>query len=161
MLAVQFNSEAGKALESELRRLKNELLTENFCRQLENYLSQEEWGKADEETAWLFYSVMVQQGCQDWEELWKNFPSETLNEIDKLWVNYSNGRLGFSIQKRIWESVGGKPDADGATWRKFGKKVEWSIDGAGDWRMYNTLPSVPKIGSTSSTLRINYELKRI
>ena len=125
MLTVQYNSEADGALESELRQLKAELPEANFYSQLEDYLRQGDWRKADEETAWLFYLVMVQQGYEDWYELGENFPSEILNEIDQLWVNHSKGKFGFSIQKRIWEGVGGNPNADYETWSKFGKQVEW------------------------------------
>jgi CHAT domain-containing protein len=156
MLAVQYNSAADSALESELRKLKDELPTENFCRQLEDYLSQEEWRKADEETAWLFYLVMVQQGHEDWEELCRNFPTETLNEIDQLWVDNSQGHFGFSIQKRLWKGIqkqvweneetrvktqGGNPELESVideTYFKFCRQVEWLK--AGEWRDYNTLP---------------------
>jgi GUN4-like len=34
-------------------------------------------------------------------------PCEDINIIDKLWVKYSNGRFGFSVQKRIYHSLGG------------------------------------------------------
>ncbi len=136
MLSVQYNSEADRALESELRLNKPELSEENFCCQLEDYLRQGDWRKADEETAWLFYLVMVQQGYENWYELCEKFPSEILNEIDQLWVNYSQGQFGFSIQKRMLESVGGNPNADwdaigGAVMHKFEEQVEWfeAIDG--------------------------------
>jgi len=35
-----------------------------------------------------------------------NFPCEDLRTIDQLWVKYSNGRFGFSVQKRIYQSLG-------------------------------------------------------
>ncbi|NJO66941.1 MAG: transcriptional regulator, partial [Leptolyngbyaceae cyanobacterium RM1_405_57] len=31
-----------------------------------------------------------------------NFPCEELLAIDRLWVNYSNGKFGFSVQKKIY-----------------------------------------------------------
>ena len=112
MLAVQVNQAADGVLESELRQLEDELSEENFYSQLEDYLRQGDWRKADEETAWLFYVVMVQRKYKDWSELCQKFPSETLNEIDQLWVKYSEGSFGFSIQKRIKESLGGKAIMD-------------------------------------------------
>ncbi|MDB9514603.1 GUN4 domain-containing protein [Kamptonema animale CS-326] len=140
MLAVQFNSEADIALESELRQLKDELSTENLCRQLEVYLSQQEWRKADEETAWIFYQVMVQQDYKNWYELCRNFPSETLNQIDRLWVDNSQGHFGFSIQNRIWESVGGHRDAEYEIFEKFGDKVGWRKEnGEENWLSYENL----------------------
>ncbi len=137
MLAVQYNSEADQALESDLRQLKNELSTDNLCRQLEDYLRQQEWRKADEETAWIFYQVMVQQDYEDWSELCRNFPCETLKQIDQLWVDNSQGRFGFSIQKQIWESVGGHPDAKYEIYEKFCDKVEWRKEG--EWLLYSNL----------------------
>ncbi len=134
MLAVQGNYQADEnaniALESELIQRKDELSTENLCSQLENYLSQQEWRKADEETAWIFYQMMVQHDDEGRMVVCKNIPSETLNQIDQLWVNNSQGRFGFSIQKRIWESVGGHPHADfEKIFEKFGDKVGWRKDG--------------------------------
>ena len=121
MFAVQYNLEANRALEFELRRLKNELPTDNSCRQLADYLSQKEWIKADKETTWIFYVVMVQQGYKDWLELCQNFPSEALKEIDQLWVNYSEGRFS-DLDQRIWEI----------------RKKQRS-ETANDWREYNYL----------------------
>ncbi len=139
MLTVQFNEEGDRALESELRQLKDELLKEdNFYDQLEECLRQQDWSQADEETAWLFYLVMVLQGYEDWQELCQNFPNDTIKEIDRLWVEYSRGRFGFSIQKRVWESVGGSKDADYETWVKFGTQIGWY--GLNDWIDYNALP---------------------
>ena len=142
MLAVQYNLEADRALEDELRQLKKELPKENFGGQLEDYLRQGDWRKADEETAWLFYLVMVQQGYESWSELCQKFPSETLNEIDQLWVNYSQGQFGFSIQKRMWEGMGGELPLKTDTWKKFGKLVGWYVvnDGRDEGRDYNSLP---------------------
>ncbi len=125
MLAVQYNWKADRAFELELRRLKDELPQRIHCSHLKAYLRYEQWRKADEETAWLFYLVMVQQGYEDWYELCQKFPSEILNQIDQLWMNYSEEKFGFSIQKRIWEGVGGQPNANMRTWIKFGKQVEW------------------------------------
>ena len=143
MLAVQYNYKADKALESELRQLKEELPEENLCCQLENYLRQKDWKKADEETAWLFYLVMVQQGYKNWEELYRKFPSKTLNQIDQLWVDYSQGRFGFSIQKRIYENVKEQSDLDYEIdyeiWEKFCRKVKW-IDERYNLRQYKSLP---------------------
>jgi len=36
----------------------------------------------------------------------EKFPCEDLRTIDQLWVEYSNGSFGFSVQKRIYRSVG-------------------------------------------------------
>ncbi|MGK7894152.1 MAG: GUN4 domain-containing protein [Xenococcus sp. (in: cyanobacteria)] len=137
MLKVQYNEEADKALELELRRLKDELPAENLCCQLEGYLRQGEWRKADEETAWIFYFVMVKQGYKDWYELCQYFPSMTLNEIDQLWVNYSQGNFGFSIQKQICENMEKNSEQDLDSWEEVGKQIGWY--GVNDWKIYSSL----------------------
>ena len=70
---------------------------------LRDLLAAGEWKEADRETA----RVMLQVASRE-KEGWlrvedrENFPCEDLRAIDKLWVKYSNGRFGFSVQKRIW-----------------------------------------------------------
>ena len=50
-----------------------------------------------------------QKGYLYLEDL-RQFPCADLRVIDQLWVRYSNGRFGFSVQKQIWVEVGGKLD---------------------------------------------------
>ncbi len=38
------------------------------------------------------------------------FPCSAIQLIDQLWVKHSNGRFGFSVQQRIYSSVGGTSD---------------------------------------------------
>lgn len=40
----------------------------------------------------------------------QNFPCQDLRNIDHLWVKYSEGRFGFSVQKKIYLDCGAKPD---------------------------------------------------
>ncbi len=59
----------------------------------------------------------------------EKFPCTDLRTIDRLWVKYSNGRFGFSVQKQIWQSVGGQlgvydHDIDCA----FGDTVGWRVN---------------------------------
>jgi hypothetical protein len=72
-------------------------------------------------------------GTSDIEE----FPCTDLRTIDTLWVKYSKGRFGFSVQKRIWESVGGTPNADYETYCHFGDRVKWRVDK--NWLNYSDL----------------------
>lgn len=67
----------------------------------------------------------LDNGYLDIESIEK-FPCTDLGTIDQLWVKYSYGRFGFSVQKRIWESVGGKPGKDDyEIFKKFGDRVGW------------------------------------
>jgi len=60
-----------------------------------------------------------------------------LRTIDQLWVKYSNGRFGFSVQKRIYQSLGGTRQYDEKVWEKFGDKVGWRKNNS--WLYYNVL----------------------
>ncbi|WP_438822818.1 GUN4 domain-containing protein [Planktothrix pseudagardhii] len=66
-----------------------------------------------------------------------NFPCEDLRTIDQLWVKYSNGRFGFSVQKRIYQSLGGTRSYDPKVWEAFGDQVGWRVGGS--WLYYSEL----------------------
>jgi hypothetical protein len=40
-------------------------------------------------------------------------------------VKYSGGKFGFSVQKQIWLSVGGNPDASNDIYKIFSDRVGW------------------------------------
>jgi GUN4-like/TIR domain len=93
--------------------------------QLRNLLKAGEWKEADEETAQQMCEVMGRQE-EDWlrvEDI-EHFPCTDLHTIDQLWVKYSNGKFGFSVQKQIWEECG-SPMEFNADWEKFGDCVGW------------------------------------
>ena len=49
-----------------------------------------------------------------------NFPCDDLRTIDQLWVHYSNGKFGFSVQKKIYmDELGGTRDYDKKIWEEF------------------------------------------
>ena len=54
-----------------------------------------------------------------------NFPCEDLLSIDKLWIKYSQGQFGFSVQKKIYQSLGGTKKYDDKIWKSFGDTVGW------------------------------------
>ncbi len=91
---------------------------------LRNLLAAKKWKEADEETARVMCKVAgrEKEGRLDTESIEK-FPCEDLRTIDQLWVKYSNGRFGFSVQKRIYQSLGGTSQYDSV--EKFGEKVGW------------------------------------
>jgi hypothetical protein len=67
----------------------------------------------------------------------EKFPCEDLGTIDQLWVKDSNGRFGFSVQKRIYQSLGGTTEYDRKVREKFGDRVGWRKNNA--WLYYNDL----------------------
>jgi hypothetical protein len=53
-------------------------------------------------------------------------------------VHYSNGRFGFSVQKRIWIEEGGKPGVyDHQVYERFGTQVGWRVNN--QWKYYADL----------------------
>ena len=104
---------------------------------LENFLKAQQWKEADYET----YRMMLQfvgreqQGWIRKEEL-LNFPCTDLEWIDYLWLKYSNGKFGFSVQQRIWRSIGGQPGKfDGVIHRKLADCLGWRRNN--DWLRYD------------------------
>ena len=67
----------------------------------------------------------------------ENFPCQDLGTIDKLWVRYSNGKFGFSVQKQIYQGLGGIKEYDKKVWEAFGDKVGWHKGGS--WLRYSEL----------------------
>jgi serine/threonine protein kinase len=105
---------------------------------LRNSLAAGNWEEADAETV----NVMLRAAGREiegWIDLnsIKNFPCPDLLTINSLWVKYSNGHFGFSVQKSIWESLGGKPDAERKTYQKFCDRIGWH--GKGDLLYYSNL----------------------
>jgi len=96
---------------------------------LGNYLKNGQWREADKETYRLMITTVGKEEGQ-WfssEEL-LNFPCEDLLLIDRLWVKYSNGQFGFSVQKQIYLECGGKPNGEypgDKIWYEFCDRVGW------------------------------------
>ncbi|MFN6513994.1 MAG: GUN4 domain-containing protein [Nostoc sp. CreGUA01] len=76
--------------------------------QLAYYLAALKWKEADEETLKVMLEVAGRdkQGYLTPDDI-RKFPCEDLRIIDQLWVNYSNGHFGFSVQKKIYLEEGG------------------------------------------------------
>ncbi|NMG61165.1 hypothetical protein E1H12_22295, partial [Geitlerinema sp. P-1104] len=96
---------------------------------LRDLLAAKKWKEADRETAERMCEVMGRQseGWMRVEDLEK-FPCKDLKIIDKLWVHYSRGKFGFSVQKKIWEECG-SPTEYNDDWERFWDRVGWREGG--------------------------------
>lgn len=99
---------------------------------LRDLLKAGQWKEADYET----YLVMLQaigRKQDDWirDGDLLSFPCIDLRTIDRLWVKYSNGKFGFSLQTRIYLECGGKLDGqnEGEAWERFGDRIGWRVQG--------------------------------
>ena len=99
---------------------------------LRDLLAAQNWKEADKETYRVMTQAVKTKKLGDWftrQEI-LNFPCEDLRTIDQLWVKYSQGRFGFSVQKKISLSISGCLESfDNVAWEKFGARVGW-----GTWR---------------------------
>ncbi|MFN6154008.1 MAG: protein kinase domain-containing protein [Dolichospermum sp.] len=95
-------------------------------RELDRLLASGKWKAADRETA----KVMLKATNRELEgwlcvENIDNFPCEDLRIIDDLWVRYSKGRFGFSVQKRIYQSLVGTNEPDAKSSLAFVNALGW------------------------------------
>jgi hypothetical protein len=86
---------------------------------LRDLLAAKKWKEADEETtkAMLQAAKREEEGWFRGEDI-NSFSCEDLQIINQLWVQYSSGRFGFSVQGDIWRSVGGD-------YKRFEEQVRW------------------------------------
>ncbi|MGK7874200.1 MAG: GUN4 domain-containing protein [Xenococcaceae cyanobacterium] len=113
---------------------------------LRDLLAAGKWKEADQETGSLMLKAANQEE-RGWLERGdiEKFPCADLRTIDKLWREYSNGCFGFSVQKCIYQSLGGTNQYNYQIWKAFGLSVGWCVNNA--WLYYNQLtfnPSAPK-----------------
>jgi hypothetical protein len=102
---------------------------------LRDLLVQGKWKEADQETDDLLLRVSnrKQEGWLREEDV-KNLSCEDLRTMDKLWVAYSQGKFGFSVQREIYQSLGGTSEFNSDVMKKFGDRVGWRVNG--DWIYY-------------------------
>ncbi|ESQ44145.1 hypothetical protein EUTSA_v10006183mg [Eutrema salsugineum] len=88
---------------------------------LATHLINQDFRKADEETRRLLIQIAgeaaVKRGYVFFSEV-KSISTEDLQAIDNLWTKHSDGRFGYSVQRKIWLKV--KKD-----FSRFFIKVEW------------------------------------
>lgn len=107
-------------------------------RHLQDLLKAGEWLEADMETARRMLEA-ARREVEAWLEIADidNFPGEDLRILDQLWLNYSKGRFGFSVQAQIYRSLGGTRNYDEKIWEAFGDRTGWCQHTA--WLYYSDL----------------------
>lgn len=86
---------------------------------LQDLLSNKKWQAADRET-WtvMCQSLSLTAGTKLAITEIYQLPCADLQTVDRLWLHYSQGRFGFSVQKQIYESVKGD-------YIRFCDRVNW------------------------------------
>ena len=91
------------------------------CKKLHDLLAAGKWQQADLETwAVMCHALSKPPGSYLHSGDIDRFPYEDLVTIDHLWVKYSRGHFGFSVQKQIYESVDGD-------YGSFCDRVGWHV----------------------------------
>ncbi|MBW4448200.1 MAG: GUN4 domain-containing protein [Spirirestis rafaelensis WJT71-NPBG6] len=101
---------------------------------LRDLLAAGKWKDADQETlAVMLKAAGTEEDYLNYHVI-HYFPCTDLRTIDQLWIQYSKGLFGFSVQKRIYQSVGKDYD-------KFGDRVGWrkGMEKNKEWLTYNEL----------------------
>ncbi|MGF1603732.1 MAG: GUN4 domain-containing protein [Thermosynechococcaceae cyanobacterium] len=110
---------------------------------LQDLLMDQNYREADQETWHLMLQATERQaeGCLDLRSL-RQFPQVDLTTIDQLWQGLSQGRFGFTVQKQIYQSLGGKAIFNYPVWAAFGQQMGWLS--AGQWLHYGDLNFSPQ-----------------
>jgi GUN4-like len=131
----------GELEELQLLRQEAIVVQDSRYQKLEEHLKKQQWKEADQETYRLMITTVGKEVGQFFysEEL-LNFPCDELRAIDSLWVKYSNGHFGFSVQKKIYVECGGKLSVKypgDRIWEAFGDRVGWREKN--EWISYDAL----------------------
>lgn len=104
---------------------------------LEDYLAKGQWREADQETENLIQDVAGKSylAPEDIEKL----PCESLQAMDQLWRQYSEGHFGFSVQKDLYTAAGNGAASqyNEQTFGQLGDRLGWRADGR--WLEYDKL----------------------
>jgi hypothetical protein len=110
-------------------------------RQLQNFLAEGDFQSADKETARLMLEIAGEHRESLTPEAVRKFPCDVLAIIDRLWLEYSERRFGFSIQLQTYMGLGGNVDTlrtqDQQLFESYGDKVGWRCDNKWQSSDYN------------------------
>lgn len=96
---------------------------------LRELLAARSWRQADQATQRLMVQICGREAGRLRIEEIRQFPCDALYMIDYLWLDYSNGLFGFSLQKEIWQSVGGRLDTNYETWEQLSSsRAKWRVN---------------------------------
>ncbi len=116
--------------------------------QLRDFLNAGEWEHSDRETGRIMLEIAqtlrggnsLSKADAQWlarldyltEDDSQEFPGADLCLIDRLWMEYSRGHFGFTVQSQIWQQ-------QQQDYGKFAEAVGWAIAGGMGWRNYSDL----------------------
>jgi hypothetical protein len=116
---------------------------------LRDLLTKQDWREADLESSRIISKIV---GTEDYiyPEDMERFPCKDLETIDRLWVEYSSGHFGLSVQKQIWLSLGGSLTSQTAIdtlsplYVKFAQQIGWLKEDVVSWDELDFSLNAPK-----------------
>jgi tetratricopeptide (TPR) repeat protein len=138
---IELLSESGE----DAQTVKDSLLN-HFLAELNYWMRVDNWRDADITTyeVMLYVAGIEEERYLDIPDI-ENFSCPTLRTMDTLWVKYSEGKFGFSVQKRILDEIlaaSEQPnrsytDLTNQEWEKFGEEVGWAEGSSWSIKTFN------------------------
>ncbi|AUT00284.1 hypothetical protein CLI64_07745 [Nostoc sp. CENA543] len=160
--------------EEKLKKEVEGYLTQHLYAQLEYFLKPDNWQDKNWEAADLqTYRLMLNIAKREKEQYLdedsiKNFSCDELRKIDQIWLNNSNKRFGFSVQKKMFERTGNRlglklgdwTSKDYENYLRFAEAVGWynykqeneTSGSRGNWVRYEELLGRIKENSIEGSL---------
>lgn len=88
---------------------------------LKKILVAKEYREADEQTRKIMYELSGLNGGYIDAQSMSKIPCEDIKRLDQLWIQHSDGKFGFSVQRNIWKK---QPNSD-----DFGDRIGWRSGG--------------------------------
>jgi hypothetical protein len=108
---------------------------------LQSFLSVGNLRQADLETNKLLQTIEDEErNYRRTTNKWDFLAHESINEIDRLWIELSGGRFGFSVQTNLYRQCGGTNSLINSgliVWKNFCKEVGWLGSGCDDSTIRN------------------------
>ena len=120
----------------------NTIILSKEYQEIDLLLANGDWIKADRKTA----EIMLKASGQNKDDgldpkSIEKIPCEVLKDLDRLWLQHSKEHWGFSPQMRIWEKIGGNPNANWETYKIFATNLGWYVPENATFLKYNQLQS--------------------
>jgi hypothetical protein len=122
-------------MEEQINKLKGSLSVVSDLHRfqnLKNFLAAGKFKEADRETVKILLEIAGKTRNDLTPDDVKQFPCSLLRVIDRLWKDHSDQRFGFSVQLKIYLSVGGSLDSliaqDNQFLVKLGDRNGWRVN---------------------------------
>ena len=120
-------------------------------------MQNKQWQQAEQESDRFLLKVAGESSALDSESINK-FPCKSLQKIDQLWTSNSQGRFGYTPQKKAYLATGNEFDNyTQSSYEAFGDQIGWRTFGV--WSLYGDLKfsDIAPIGHLPSPGKVDGE----